>query len=132
MRVSRPLRLGIGLFNTLAACALAAYGGALPLALSRRGELAFHLTTAWGAALAAGVATIAIALDLATLAWIALGYLLWVSVLAGHAFSLVFLALALSLAPVLPRPRGSLFGGLALAGVTALAISVLGSALQRG
>ncbi len=125
MRASRGLRLFVGVFNTLAAAALAAYGSAFPFAFVRQTELAFHLTTAWGAAGAAAIATLAIALDLAILGWIALGYLLWVALLAGHALSLIFLALAVSLSPVLPRPGGSLFQGVAIAAITALAIVFL-------
>ncbi len=125
MRVSRGLRLFIGLFNTAAAGALAAYGTAFPFAFIRRNELAFHLATSWAAAGAAGIATLAIALDVALLGWIALGYLLWVALLAGHALSLVFLALTISLAPVLPRPGGSLVRGIGVAVAAALGVAVV-------
>ena len=129
MRVSRGLRVVIGLFNTVAAGALAAYGSAFPFSFIRREDLAFHLTTAWAAAGAAAVATFAIAFDLALPAWIALGYLFWVALLAGHALAIVFLALAISLAPVLPRPGRSLSGGFAVAVVTAAALALLRSAM---
>lgn len=125
MRASRALRLFIGVFNTLAAGAIAAYGTAFPLSFLSESALSFHLSTAWTAALAAALATVAIALDLALLGWAAIGYLLWVALLAGHAFSLVFLALAVSLAPVLPRPGGSLWQGLAVAAITAAASALL-------
>lgn len=125
MRASRAARLFIAFFNTLAAAAIAAYGTAFPLPLLEGGQLRFHLTAAWTAALAAALATLAIALDLAVLGWAAVGYLLWVSLLAGHAFSLVFLALAVSLAPVLPRPGGSLGTGLAIAALAAAALTLL-------
>ncbi len=71
-----------------------------------------------------------IAIDLALPAWIALGYLLWAALLAGHPLSLVFLALAVSLAPVLPRPGKSLAFGFAVAAITALAVVVLRDVLR--
>lgn len=123
--VSRGVRVFIGSFNTVAAVGLAAYGAARPFAFIPRAQLAFHATTSWFAALAALVATIAIAFDLAVVAWVAVGYLLWIGLLAGHALSLVYLALALSLVPVVPRPQGSLWQGLAVAAITALAITMI-------
>lgn len=125
MRAGRRLRLFIGVFNTLAAAALAAYGTAFPFPFLRSVDLPFQLTASWAAAGAAALATLAIALDLALLGWVALGYLLWAALLAEHALSLVFLALALSLAPVLPRPGGSLVEGLAVAMITAVAVALL-------
>jgi hypothetical protein len=122
--VPRGARFFIGAFNTVAAAALAAYSSAFPFAFIRRPELAFHLATSWLAALAALAATVAIALDLAIVGWIAVGYLLWIALLAGHALSIVYLALALSLAPVLPRPQRSLGQGLAVAAITALVIAI--------
>ena len=124
MPVPRGARFFIGAFNTVAAAALAAYSSAFPFAFIRRPELAFHLATSWLAALAALAATVAIALDLAIVGWIAVGYLLWIALLAGHALSIVYLALALSLAPVLPRPQRSLGQGLAVAAITALVIAI--------
>ena len=124
MPVPRGARFFIGAFNTVAAAALAAYSSAFPFAFIRRPELAFHLATSWLAALAALAATVAIALDLAIVGWIAVGYLLWIALLAGHALSIVYLALAVSLAPVLPRPQRSLGQGLAVAAITALVIAI--------
>lgn len=120
--VSRGLRFVIAVFDTLAACGIAAYGTARPLVFIPPREVAFDLTTAWLAAIAAGVAAVAVGLEFAILAWVALGYLVWLAVLASHAFSLVYLALALSLAPVLPRPQRSLAQGIAVAAITAVAI----------
>ena len=125
MRASRPLRLFIGVFDTLVAAAMAAYGSAFSFVFVRRAELNFHVTTAWAAAGAAALATVAIALDLAVVAWIALGYLLWAALLAGHVFSFVFLALAVSLAPALPRPGHSLARGVLVALLTAVVITVV-------
>ena len=122
--VSHGLRFIIAAFDTLAACGIAAYGTARPLAFIPPREMAFDLTTAWLAAVAAGVAAAAVGLEMAILAWVALGYLVWLAVLASHAFSIVYLALAISLAPVLPRPQRSLAQGLAIAAITAVAIVV--------
>jgi len=74
--------------------------------------------------LAALVATISIAFDLAVLAWVAVGYLVWIALLAGHALSLVYLALAVSLAPVVSRPQRSLGQGMAVAAITVAAIAI--------
>lgn len=129
MPVSRGLRFLVGVFNTVAAGGLAAYSSAFPPAFVRRQELAFHVTTSWLAVLAALVATAAIAFDLAVVGWIAVGYLAWLALLAGHALSLVYLALAVSLAPVVPRPERSLARGLAIATITALAVLLFRSRL---
>jgi hypothetical protein len=120
--VSRTARFLIAAFDTVAACGIAAYGTARPLVFIPPRELAFDLTTAWLAAAAAGVAAASVALDLAVLAWVALGYLVWLALFASHAFSLVYVALALSLAPVLPRPQRSVAQGLAIAAITTVAI----------
>ncbi|HYY54078.1 MAG TPA: hypothetical protein VFA01_01745 [Candidatus Dormibacteraeota bacterium] len=125
MPVSRGARFFIGAFNTAAAVALAAYSSAFPLQLVRRPELAFHVTTSWLAALAALAATAAIAFDLAVVGWVAVGYLLWIALLAGHALSLLYLALAVSLAPVVPRPEKSLAQGFAIAAITVVVLVLL-------
>lgn len=124
MPVSRALRFFIGAFNTVTAAGLAAYTSAFPLAFIARSQLAFHVTTSWLAVLAALVATISIAFDLAVFGWIAVGYLLWIALLAGHALSLVYLALAVSLAPVMARPQRSLAQGLAVAAITVVVIVI--------
>jgi hypothetical protein len=123
--VSRGARFFIASINTAAAAGLAAYTSAFPIAFVRRPELGFHIASSWVAVAAAFGAAVAVALDLALLGWIAVGYLLWLALLAGHALSLVYLALAVSLAPVLPRPDGSLAQGLAIAAITALAVVTL-------
>ncbi|OLC56836.1 MAG: hypothetical protein AUH85_04960 [Chloroflexi bacterium 13_1_40CM_4_68_4] len=87
MPVSRALRFFIGAFNTVTAAGLAAYTSAFPLAFIARSQLAFHVTTSWLAVLAALVATISIALDLAVFGWIAVGYLLWIALLGAGRFS---------------------------------------------
>lgn len=129
MRASRALRLFIGAFNTVAAAAIAAYGTAVPVPSLRSEDLTLHLGTAWGAVVAAAIATLSIALGLALVGWAAIGYLLWLALFAGHAFSLVFLALAISLAPVVPRPGGSVWQGLAVAAATTVLLVLLVPAL---
>ena len=124
MRTPRGLRIFIALFNTAAALGLALYGSSLAPAV-RRGDLL--VMVGWGAAVAAAVALVAVLLEAPLPGWLAIGYLLWAGLLAGVAFALVFLALAVSLAPVLPRPSGSLGRGLLLAGGTAVAIALVSS-----
>jgi hypothetical protein len=97
----------------------------VPLAFIRRPELSFHVATSWGAAGAALAAAVSIAFDLAVVGWVAMGYLLWIALLAGHALSLVYLALAVSLAPIVPRPQRSLWQGLAIAAITAIVLVLL-------
>src|SRR5919201_1707618 len=125
MPVSRGARFFIGAFNTAAAVALAAYSSAFPLQLVRGPELAFHVTTSWLAALAALAATAAIAFDLAVVGWVAVGYLLWIALLAGHALSLLYLALAVSLEPGVPRTEKSLSQGFAIAAITVVVLVLL-------
>ena len=122
MPVPRAARFLVAAFDTAVAAGLAGYTSAFPLAFVRRSELTFHATTSWLAVLAALVATVSIAADLALLGWIAIGYLVWLALFAGHALWLLYLALAVSIAPVLPRPRRSLGRGLAIAAVTAVAL----------
>ena len=123
MLAPRPIRFFVALFDALAAVGVAAYGSALPLV--RGGDLPLHLTASWGAVLAALLALVAVTFDLAILGWIAVGYLLWAGLLAGHALSLLFVALAISLAPVVPRPGGSLLQGVVVALGTAAVIAVV-------
>lgn len=124
MRTPPWARLLVAVVNALAAIGVAAYGAASPLA--RQADAAPQLATAWGAALAAVVALVSVVAEVATLGWIAIGYLLWASFLTAAPGGIVYLALAISLAPVVPRPRGSLAQGLIVAIVTATAISILG------
>lgn len=121
--VSRSLRLFVAAFDALIALGLAAFGTAVPEL--RRAELFSHLAGAWGAALAALLAFVAVASDRPFVGWGAVGYLLWAALLSEHAFGLAFLALALSLAPVLPRPGGSLLRGLGMALVVAVLIGLV-------
>ncbi len=77
----------------------------------------------WGAALAAIVcAVVVVASGPAVLGWGAIGYILFGALLAPRAPDLLVAALALALMPLVPRPRGSLAAGLAVAVVVALGI----------
>lgn len=123
VRTPRWARLLVAFVNAIAAIGVAAYGTASPLA--RRADADTQLATVWGAALAAIVALVSVAAEAAALGWIAIGYLLWASLLTAAPGGIVYLALAISLAPVVPRPRGSLARGLIVAMATATAISIL-------
>src|SRR5439155_1242849 len=70
----------------------------------------------WGSVLAAAVCTVIILIDtLAPLAWIGIGYILFGGLLAQGSPHYGVVLLALALAPMVPRPRGSLSLGLAIA-----------------
>jgi hypothetical protein len=93
--------------------AFAATGGRFGGALA---DLVF-----WGSAAAAAVAALVVAArGPATLAWIAIGYILFAGVLAVEPPHLVVASLAFALMPVVPRPRGSLGIGLAISLASAL------------
>jgi hypothetical protein len=80
----------------------------------------------WGSVLAAGICAIVILADsLAPLAWIGIGYILFGGLLTQGSPHIGFVLLALALAPMVPRPRGSLSLGIGIAAVSALASRVL-------
>ena len=75
----------------------------------------------WGSVLAAAICAIVIlAESLAPLAWIGIGYILFGGLLAPGSPHWGFVLLALALAPMVPRPGGSLSLGLAIAAVSAV------------
>jgi hypothetical protein len=75
----------------------------------------------WGSVLAAAICAIVILVDaLAALAWIGIGYILFGGLLTQGSPHYGFVLLALALAPMVPRPRGSLSLGIAIAAVSAL------------
>ncbi|HYV22052.1 MAG TPA: hypothetical protein VEN31_05315 [Candidatus Bathyarchaeia archaeon] len=75
----------------------------------------------WGSVLAAAICTIVILVEnLATVAWIGIGYILFGGLLTQGSPHYGFVLLALALAPMVPRPRGSLSLGIAIAAVSAL------------
>jgi hypothetical protein len=80
----------------------------------------------WGSVLAAAICAIVIlAESLAPLAWIGIGYILFGGLLTQGSPHIGFILLALALAPMVPRPRGSLSLGLGIATVSAVASRVL-------
>jgi hypothetical protein len=80
----------------------------------------------WGSVLAAAVCAMAIlAESLAPLAWIAIGYVLFGGLLTQGSPHIGFVLLALALAPMVPRPGGSLSLGIGIAAVSAVASRLL-------
>ena len=75
----------------------------------------------WGSVLAAAICAIVILLERgAALAWIAIGYILFGGLPTQGSPHYAFILLALALAPMVPRPRGSLGLGIAIAAVSAV------------
>jgi hypothetical protein len=75
----------------------------------------------WGSVLAAALCAIVILVEsLAPLAWIAIGYMLFAGLLTQGSPHFGFVLLALALAPMVPRPRGSLSLGVGIAAVSAV------------
>jgi hypothetical protein len=75
----------------------------------------------WGSVLAAAICAIVILVEsLAPLAWIAIGYMLFAGLLTLGSPHFGFVLLALALAPMVPRPRGSLSLGIGIAAVSAV------------
>ncbi len=80
----------------------------------------------WGSAAAAALAAMVVATrGPATIAWVAIGYIVFAALLAVDPPQLIVLTLAVALMPVVPQPRGSLALGLAIAAGAALAIRTL-------
>lgn len=80
----------------------------------------------WGSVLAAGICALVILADgLAPLAWIGIGYILFGGLLTQGSPHIGFVLLALALAPMVPRPRGSLTLGIGIAAVSAVVSRVL-------
>jgi hypothetical protein len=75
----------------------------------------------WGSVLAAAICAIVILKErLAPLAWLGIGYILFGGLLTQGSPHFGFVLLALALAPMVPRPRGSLALGIGIAAVAAL------------
>jgi hypothetical protein len=75
----------------------------------------------WGSVLAAAICTMVIIREeLAPLAWIGIGYILFGGLLTQGSPHWGFVLLALALAPMVPRPRDSLSLGIGIAAVSAL------------
>ena len=75
----------------------------------------------WGSVLAAAICAVVILVEnLAAIAWIGIGYVLFGGLLAQGSPHYGFVLLALALAPMVPRPRGSLSLGIGIAAVSAV------------
>ncbi len=80
----------------------------------------------WGAVVAAAVCALVVLVDgAASIAWAGIGYVLFGALLTNGSPHWTLAALALALMPLVPRPRGSLAVGLAIAVATALIARVL-------
>ena len=75
----------------------------------------------WGSVLAAAICAVVILVDsLVALAWMGIGYILFGGLLTQGSPHLGFVLLAVALAPMVPRPGGSLSLGIGIAAVSAL------------
>jgi hypothetical protein len=75
----------------------------------------------WGSVAAAAICAIAILAEgLAPLAWIGIGYVLFAGLLTQGSPHILSVLLAVALAPLVPRPRGSLSLGIGIAAVSAV------------
>jgi len=75
----------------------------------------------WGSVLAAAICALVIIVEsLSVLAWIGIGYILFGGLLTQGSPHWGFVLLALALAPMVPRPRGSLALGIGIAAVAAV------------
>lgn len=80
----------------------------------------------WGAVAAAAVCALVVLVEgAASIAWAGIGYVLFGALLTDGSPHLTLAALALALMPLVPRPRGSLAFGLAVAVATALIARML-------
>ncbi len=80
----------------------------------------------WGSVVAAAICAVAILVTgLAPLAWMGIGYILFGGLLTQGSPHLGFVLLALALAPMVPRPGGSIGVGIGIAAVSALAARLL-------
>lgn len=80
----------------------------------------------WGAVAAAAVCALVVLIEgPASIAWAGIGYVLFGALLTDGSPHLTLTALALALMPLVPRPRGSLAFGLAIAVATALIARVI-------
>jgi hypothetical protein len=80
----------------------------------------------WGAAVAAAICAIVVfANGSSIVAWSAIGYILFGGLLTSGGIHWPLLALAVALMALVPQPRGSLWYGIALALVVAIAARVI-------
>jgi hypothetical protein len=75
----------------------------------------------WGSVLAAAICALVILVEsLSAFAWIGIGYILFGGLLTQGSPHWGFVLLAVALAPMVPRPRGSLALGIGIATVSAV------------
>ena len=80
----------------------------------------------WGSVLAAAIcAVVILAESLAAVAWVGIGYVLFGGLLTAGSPHFGFILLAVALAPMVPRPRGSLALGIGIAAVSAIVARLL-------
>lgn len=80
----------------------------------------------WGSAAAAALAAMVVATKgPASIAWVAIGYIVFAGLLAVEPPQLIVASLAFALMPVVPRPRDSLSIGFTIAAATALLVRTL-------
>ena len=83
----------------------------------------------WGSAVAAALCAVVVYVSgSSVVAWAAIGYILFGALLTG-ATQWPLVALAAALMPLVPRPRGSIWNGLAIASLVALGTRLLITAL---
>ena len=119
MRLNRLARFFCAGFDTVA------MGGIARNETNGRFAQTFNEYVLWGSVLAAAICAIVVATNsLATVAWIAIGYVLFGGLLTPNSPHLGFVLLALALMPLVPRPRDSLSLGIGIAAVSAVAARV--------
>ena len=112
-------RTGVALFDA-AVMTLAAY----EISGGRFGQPTVDIVL-WGSAIAASLVAVVVATGAsAFIAWVAIGYVLHAALLATAEPTVVLLALAVALMPVVPRPRGSLSLGIVCATLAAFAFAL--------
>ena len=80
----------------------------------------------WGAAVAAGICAIVVLVQGSSLvAWSAIGYILFGGLLTSGGIHWPLIALAVALMALVPWPRGSIWNGITLAIVVAVAARVI-------
>ena len=119
MRLSKLARFFCAGFDTVA------MGGIARLETNGRFPETLGDYVLWGSVLAAAICAIVIATSsLATVAWVAIGYVLFGGLLTPSSPHIGFVLLALALMPLVPRPRDSLSLGIGIAAVSALVARV--------
>lgn len=118
-RMGKAARVFAAGFNTVAMAVLAYNQTGGRLASTTEYAL-------WGAVVAAAICAFVIwREEPAALAWVAIGYILFGGLLTQGSPHYGYILLALALAPMVPRPRGSLALGLGVSALAAFVSSVV-------